>query len=337
MLDNKYQLNTEDLLNDDFSLEIHNFWQQHATTHTFDSEHEGSIHTVHIKTGNSQAIVICQGRNESVFKYKELAFDLSKQGYDIFLIDHRGQGLSSRLGGDLHRGHVHEFEHYVADLRYFVNSLSLQEHYQSCFLLAHSMGSAISALYLQEQSHPFHKVVFCSPMFSINTGKIPIWAAKLISFICDAAYSLFNELACYAPKVGEYQKGIFEQNELTSSEKRFNAIFTVFEQVVETQLGGPTMRWVNRSLYATEKAVKNAKKINIPVLLIQAGADTIVTKKGQQQFLANRSHCEESQLLCVEGAKHEILLEQDQYRIPALNQTLDFFKSAQQGKSTCIK
>ena len=336
MLDNKYQLNTEDLLDDDFSPAIHQFWQQHATEHAFDSEHGGSIHTVHIKTGNPNAIVICQGRNESVFKYKELAFDLHKQGYDIFLIDHRGQGLSSRLGGDLHRGHVHEFEHYVADLTYFVNALSLQQ-YQSRFLLAHSMGSAISALYLQAQSHPFQKAVFCSPMFSINTGKTPIWAAKLISYVCDITYSLFNQLACYAPKVGGYQKAIFEENELTSSEKRFNAIFTVFEQAVETQLGGPTMRWVNRSLYATEKAVKNANKIDIPVLLIQAGADSIVTEKGQRQFLTNRAYCNESQFLRIENAKHEILLEQDQYRMPALNQILDFFQSFQQGKSTCIK
>lgn len=325
MLDNKYQLNTENLLNDDFSPAIHDFWQQHATVHTFDSEHGGNIHTVHIKTGNTQAIVICQGRNESVFKYKELAFDLNKQGYDIFLIDHRGQGLSSRLGGDLHRGHVHEFEHYVTDLRNFINSLALPQHYQSCFLLAHSMGSAISALYLQEQAHPFHRVAFCSPMFSINTGKIPVWVAKLISFVCDTTYSLFNELACYAPKVGEYQKGIFTDNALTSSEKRFNAIFNIFEQVIETQLGGPTMRWVNRSLYATEKAVKNAQKIDIPVLLIQAGADSIVTEKGQQGFIGNRDKQQQSQLFRIDNAKHEILLEQDQYRIPAINQILDFF------------
>jgi len=329
MLNNKYHFNTEDLLNNNFSTAIHQFWQQHATVNTFDSECGGSIHTVHIKTGNNQAIVICQGRNESVLKYKELAFDLNKQGYDIFLIDHRGQGSSSRLGGDLHRGHVHEFEDYVMDLRTFINSLSLQQDYQACFLLAHSMGAAISALYLQEHAHPFHKAAFCSPMFSINTGKIPVWAAKFISFACDTTYSVFNDLACYAPKVGKYQKSVFEQNELTSSKKRFNAIFNVFEQVVETQLGGPTMRWVNKSLYATEKAIKNANAIKIPILLIQAGADTIVTEKGQRQFMLNLKDDQESECLRIEGAKHEILLEQDQYRIPALNKILNFFQQCQ--------
>lgn len=337
MLDNKYQLNTEDLLTNDFSSSIHDFWQQHAFFSNFESECGGTINTVSINTGQLNAIVISQGRNESVLKYKELAFDLHKQGYDIFLIDHRGQGFSSRLGGDAHRGHVEAFEDYVTDLNTFVTSLALPQHYHSCFLLAHSMGSAISALYLQQYLHPFNAVAFFSPMFTINLGAMPTAVAKVVSRVGDLISNYFSESACYALGFGPYSKHPFEKNNLTSSTKRYHSVLNSFEYSPETQLGGPTMRWVNESLFAIEKAVNNAALITVPTLVIQSGADQIVSAKGQLDFCANRDRHNDTQFMRIENAKHELLLEKDEYRIPAINAALDFFQLYQQGKLPCIK
>lgn len=333
----KYHLSTESQLSDNFSPEINNFWNRHAQVNTFESEHGGTIHTVHIKTGQTKAVVISQGRKESVLKYKELAFDFYNQGYDVFLIDHRGQGFSSRLGGDAHRGHVQTFNHYVSDLTTFINSLQLTTHYSSRFLLGHSMGGAINALYLEENKHPFQAAAFFSPMFSIDLGLLPHFIAKIISYISDLICRWFSELACYAPGVGPYTKGNFDGNKLTHSEKRYASAFSTFDHVPQTQLGGVTMRWVNESLFASEKAIDNASLINIPVLILQAGADTIVSDTGQQQFIDNSQHCIHSKLLHIAGAKHEILLEEDKYRLPAITATFDFFQQSQQRGWTCIK
>ena len=336
-LDNKYQLSTETLLDNDFSPAINTFWNKNAQVKTFESEHGGTINTIHIKTGQANAIVISQGRNESVLKYKELAFDLSKQGYDIFLIDHRGQGFSSRLGGDAYRGHIQEFEDYVTDLSTFVDSLRLTTHYQSRFLLAHSMGGTINALYLEQQQHPFNAAAFFSPMFSINLGALPYFIAKIISYISDLVCSWFSDLACYAPGMGPYASHSFEGNNLTSSAKRYHSAFNTFEVTSETQLGGPTMRWINKSLFASEKAINNADRIDIPLLVIQAGADSVVTEQGQKSFFDNSKQCAGNKFMRLENAKHELLLEQDKYRIPAINKALDFFQQYQQGKLSCIK
>ena len=62
-----------------------------------------------------------------------------------------------------------------------------------------------------------------------------------------------------------------------------------------------------------------------------------MTETGQQAFIDNSRHCITSELIQIAGAKHEILLEEDKYRIPALTATLDFFKHAQQSGVTCIK
>jgi lysophospholipase len=337
VIDNKYGLNTEEQLDGHFSPVINAFWDKHAQIKTFESTIGGSINTVHIKTGQLNAIVISQGRSESVLKYKELAFDLTNQGYDVFLIDHRGQGFSSRLGGDTYRGHVQHFNDYVTDLKTFVDSLNLEEHYQSRFLLSHSMGSTISALYLEEEQHPFTATAFFSPMFSINLGGLPSFIAKIITYLSDLFCHWFSDVACYAPGVGPYVKTAFDHNILTSSPMRYESVLNTFNDAPETQLGGPTMRWVNESLFATEQAINNAAKIKIPIIMIKAGADQVVTEIGQNTFFNNTKNCKSNQLISIENARHELLLEQDKYRISAISRALDFFQQYQQGDLSCIK
>lgn len=53
---------------------------------------------------NDRVIVVCPGRIESYIKYAELAYDLFHLGFDVLIIDHRGQGLSGRMLPDTHRG-----------------------------------------------------------------------------------------------------------------------------------------------------------------------------------------------------------------------------------------
>ena len=60
---------------------------------------------------HDKVILIVPGRIESYVKYPELAYDLWHCGYDIVIVDHRGQGRSGRLLKDAHRGHVVHFEH----------------------------------------------------------------------------------------------------------------------------------------------------------------------------------------------------------------------------------
>jgi len=330
MLENKYSLNTEDKLDKDFSPEINAFWDGHAHRVSFQSIHGGQINTMHLKAGHRHAIVISQGRNESALKYKETAFDLHCQGYDVFFIDHRGQGLSSRLGGDAHRGHVQHFEHYIDDLTEFVDSLHLDQQYQTCFLFCHSMGGAIGALYLEQRPHPFQAAVFFSPMLSIHLRGFSPLGAKLLSYATDKITHLVSNYACYAPKSALYQPKPFTGNQLTHSQKRYASAFNVFEKITETQLGGPTMRWVYESLKAIEKAIAQANKITIPSLLIQSGNDTVVTEAGQQAFFNNLNDNIDKAFITIAQAKHELLMEEDQYRVPALTKALDFINTYKQ-------
>ena len=46
---------------------------------------------------HDRVIVVCPGRIESYVKYAELAYDLFHLGFDVLIIDHRGQGRSGRI------------------------------------------------------------------------------------------------------------------------------------------------------------------------------------------------------------------------------------------------
>ena len=45
---------------------------------------------------NDRLVLICPGRIESYVKYAEVAYDLFHCGFDVMIIDHRGQGRSGR-------------------------------------------------------------------------------------------------------------------------------------------------------------------------------------------------------------------------------------------------
>ncbi|HFU74579.1 MAG TPA: hypothetical protein ENK65_03400, partial [Helicobacteraceae bacterium] len=76
---------------------------------------------------------------------------------------------------------------------------------------------------------------------------------------------------------------------------------------------------------ASQEVVKDANKIEVPFLLLQAGDDTIVNPEPQE------AQCKAAGKFCsgylVEGAYHELLVESDRYRVPALTAILNFFRA----------
>ncbi|KPU82758.1 lysophospholipase [Psychromonas sp. PRT-SC03] len=306
--------------------QIDDFLHKHAVFHQFQGVDEKTINHVVIKTGNPRVIVISQGRCETVLKYKELVFELNNKGFDIYLIDHRGQGFSELFWGSPSRGHVEFFEDYVIDFNTYICSLQLQDKYAYRYLFSHSMGGAISALYLEKYAHPFHASVFYCPMFSINFYGFPTPIVQIISSCGALLGSLFSSKACYIPFGKDFNITHFKKEPFTSSSERFNNFKETLQKHPQTQLGSPTMRWVATSIQGTKKSIKNAHKINIPVLLFQAGKDVIVRAKGQNDFFRNLNKHHKNQLIKVPRCKHEILIESDDIRQPALIKTLSFLQ-----------
>lgn len=134
-----------------------------------------------LQDDRKKAIVISNGRIESYLKYQETIYDLYQQGFSVFALDHRGQGLSDRLTENPHQGHVNQFADYVSDFAEFIETVVLPTEHQSMAILAHSMGGAIATHYLHQHPNVFDCAVLSSPMFGIVlplNNKAVLWLAK---------------------------------------------------------------------------------------------------------------------------------------------------------------
>ena len=134
----------------------------------------------------------------------------------------------------------------------------------------------------------------------------------------------------YAPYQHDYDEDEkFSNKSLTPSEVRWNLMRREYGENPAAKLGGPSVLWVRLAQEAGKTARKNAADVKIPVLLLQAGDDTMVKAAGQIEF---RDRLNETRPgLCrferIEGARHEIFMESDLYRQPAFGLTLDFIRN----------
>lgn len=263
------------------------------------------------------SIVLSSGRVESYLKYQELVFDLYQQGYSVYAIDHRGQGLSARMTINPHMGHVHRFNDYIDDFALFIRKIVVKQAAQPLFLLGHSMGGAIGTLFLKQHPDIFTAAAFSAPMYGI---KLPMPKGFIRWLVSKLDTSLNGGEPNFVLSGQNYKAIPFKGNDLTHSQTRYQAYRELYEAAPQLQLGSPTNRWLTESLDAADSCVLATAYIRTPILILQASEDKIVDNTAQ--YLAVSSHC---QLKVITGAAHEILMEKDAYRNQALNYVLDFF------------
>lgn len=274
---------------------------------------------------HDKAIVISPGRSESYVKYPEVAYDFFHLGYDIFIIDHRGQGRSGRMLADPQKGHVEKFTDYIDDFESFITFEIKPRYYSRCYALSHSMGGAILGGYLLRDSLTFNSAVLCAPMMGIN---LPV-SRWLANFIIQYAEANANTRDEYAVSTGKWQPLPYIINILTHSYERYRRYLRYYTDYPELRLGGPTYHWIGESLQFCTSLIEKASEIEVPLMLLQASEDKVVSNRDIQKFCVARQKIkmarEEKLPLIIKGADHEILFEYDELRAIALNAMCNFF------------
>lgn len=316
-VENKFNLTTEQLLeNDDYIKKIELFYKKGKEGYFIGKD---SI-TIYYKIfkqikENKGAILISSGRTEAAIKYQELIFDLYKQGYSIYILDHRGQGLSGRIVIDSEMGYIDEFQFYIDDMKHFYTHYLYPNKHEKIYLLAHSMGGAIGMTYLEQYQNDFNAAAFSSPMLGLKR------------FICTSVNILTGDIPEYALGEAKYQEDTtsFKKNHLTGSKIRYNRMIDAFEQAPKAKLGGASYTWVNESCKQFEYMFNNINKIQTPFILFSAENDGIIEINAHQEFLKKaKSLNKNCEAYSIKNAKHELLIEKDSYRISTINKTLHF-------------
>jgi lysophospholipase len=259
------------------------------------------------------ALLLVPGRIEAAHKYAELAQDALCSGYQVFVLDHRGQGLAQRPQPEPQLGDVSDFQQYVDDLTLAISHIRSQTELP-VLALAHSMGAAILYRYLQTTALPLvDAAVFSAPMFGIPAGPVPAVAA-LLARLMHQLNRLCSSKGWFVPGQTRYQSKPFAGNDLTNSAERYQWFRQLYQQYPAYQLGGVSWAWLDAALRACAQ-IHRGRRPQLPMLMLQAGADTVVAN-GAQNSLSQQHRILLQQ---IPGAKHELLAGTDAEREQVFN------------------
>ena len=267
-------------------------------------------------------IVISHGFTECIEKYKEIIYYLTREGYSVYIMEHRGHGRSGKLGvKDNTQVNVENFNYYIEDLKKFIDKIVIKNN-KSLYLFSHSMGGAIGAMFIEKYPDYFNKAILSCPMLEIAIGKVPCFLARSIAKISI----LFGKGDEFIFGNIPYESTYDFMLASTSNESRYRAYYKEIVCNEKIQRGGGSFRWLYESLKAIKYIFKkkNIEKIKIPVLIFQAGNDTLVGEKGEKRF---SKKCDKCELVRFENAKHELYLENDDVLVPYLEKIFIFLES----------
>jgi lysophospholipase len=252
------------------------------------------------------SVIVAPGRTEFIEKYFEVIRELQARGFAVFCIDWRGQGLSGREVENGLKGHFVNFDDPVNDLSTALKLLAGKLP-RPHIGLAHSMGGAILLRALTTRRIELDAAAFSAPMWGIQG--LSDLAKKYVRFMVALGLGTM-----FAPGVEKkWKRENFKKNPVTHDKERHARCQGLIAEEPRLALAGPTIGWVAAAADVTEsfQAPGTLAHVRIPVLIATAG---------EEQLVDNESHPLVAHLLpqathiTIAGAKHEILMERDEYR-----------------------
>lgn len=262
-------------------------------------------------------IVIVTGMEEYALRYDEFANFLNKNGYDVYCIDHYGQGLNAKTPE----------EQGVVPTSFFSKSVkNIDEIVTKCrvsllptTIIAHSMGSFMLQDYIQRFTEHINKVVLVGT--SGPNMKFAYGFGKFITRLCltkknrNTKFPGMNKLLFKSYE--KHYKDVYESNWISLSKDN------VDKYVKDPQTGYISthgfyyefMKGLNR-IYKSKFLKKIRKDMNV---LIVAGDDDPVGAHGKGPIalakLYNKLGLENVELKLYSGLRHEILNEENRFEI----------------------
>lgn len=233
----------------------------------------------------ARTLVIVHGYGEHSGRYFDAAQQLVKAGYRVILPDMRGHGRSEGP-----RGYTERFDDYVADLEMVMAHARVDP--ASTAVFGHSNGGLIVSRWLCAGTTKARCAVLTSPLLGLGI-KPPAWkelAGRALSRLWPTM-SLPSEIDAKVLTHDAAQVARYESDPLV-------------HHVANA-------RWFTEAVQAAELSQRQAGRVAIPVLLIQAGDDRLVDPAASRRWATNCPGCE---FEIVDGAFHELLFETDGQR-----------------------
>jgi lysophospholipase len=268
------------------------------------------------KTPRLGTVCIVQGRGEFIEKWFETIADLRRRGFAVATYDCRGQGGSVRLARHWRRGHIKDFADHDKDLLRFMKDVVLPDCPPPFIALGHSTGGNILLRNACIEGSWFSKMVLSAPLIRFSPKALPKGRSQEMVGRWLALLSLLGMSEGYAARDGSdfsFETYPFEGNELSSDAERFERNKEVAKLAPHISVGSATRGWVlaaTRSMRMIN-AASYAPRIKVPLLLIAAGADTVVDPRAIEDY---GRRLKVGAYVQIPGSRHEILQERDEIR-----------------------
>jgi lysophospholipase len=253
------------------------------------------------------------GRGEPIEKYFESIADLRRRGFAVAIHDWRGQGGSTRLLDDPRKGHVASFADYDADVLRFMKEIVLPDCPPPFLGIGHSMGGNVLLRLSVVQGLWFDRMVLSAPLIDIAADRLPVPPRLARIFAGAMGFGPTGRL--FVPGGNDQPVELlgFDGNPFTSDRERFERNRQLVEQRPDLAIGSPTIGWLRAAFRSCDMLLtpRFAQRVRIPMLLVAAGTDRIVSSSAIETFA---SRLKIGARVALAGSQHELLQERDEIR-----------------------
>ncbi|MBR6434313.1 MAG: alpha/beta hydrolase [Aeriscardovia sp.] len=272
-------------------------------------------------------VVVSMGFIESEIKFRELTWYFLQFGFDVLVIEHRGQGYSSRETSDPNVQSMTDWRNYETD---FVAALCQTRKAfdppAPLLLYGHSMGGAIAAAIEEDYPSLFARAVLSAPMMTPQlkapaTALYPVAAALVAAGKGKERVLSFPD---FDPNGAAEDKG-------ASSLARLSWYYAHRAGDPHWHLSSPSYDWGLAALRMDRYVLspRNVRRIAAPTLLFQAGMDSWVRPSAENLFVdeARRAGVP-IHFYDVPQGRHELFFEKPPMLAKYIGTLLGFFLAA---------
>jgi alpha-beta hydrolase superfamily lysophospholipase len=235
-------------------------------------------------------LIIVHGLAEHSGRYMNVVDHFVPLGYAVYGIDYLGHGRS-----DGTRVYVEKFDDYIDTLSVYVDMVRKWQPNKPSFLLGHSMGALVSAIFLLDHQAELSGAILSGPSVKVpsNTSAITISMVKLLSILL--------------PKIGVLQLE-------AAGVSRDPAVVQAYVSDPLVHTRKTTARLTHEILKAMQRITAEASKITLPVLIVQGSADRLVDPDSAR-MLHDTVGSVDKRIKIYDGFYHEVFNEPEHDRV----------------------
>lgn len=252
------------------------------------------------KKNPKASIIIVHGLAEHSGRYEHVMTRFAESGAGIYALDLRGHGRSSGK-----RVFIRRFTEYVDDLQALILKAQHAAPEEPVYLVGHSMGGLVVVHHLLEYAGIAKGAILSSPGLDIAV-EVPAWKTK----IANLATKIYPGLAV---PTGISSEWLSRDPEVVNAYERDYLV-----------THSATAGWFTAFTQAQARAFEKAPEIQVPLLLLSAGADKLVSVAAHERFI-EKLGSKDKELKVYPELYHEIFNEPE--HVEVLDDAYNWLKS----------